>query len=47
MTIPEASLIVVDDIISLYSPASPYGCTGIEELLQTYIYMLSRSVTWV
>ena len=29
--VPEAFLIVVDDVLSLYLPAFPYCCTGIEE----------------
>jgi hypothetical protein len=41
MTISEAFLIVVDDILSMYTLAFPYSCTGIEQLLQTCIYMLS------
>jgi hypothetical protein len=41
MTVPEAFLIVVDDILSLYLLASPYSCTGIEQSLQTCIYRLS------
>ena len=44
MTVSGAFLIVVDDVISLYSPAFPYACMGIEELLQTCIYRLSRLV---
>jgi hypothetical protein len=47
MTVSEAFLIVVDDILSLYLLASPYSCTGIEQLLQTCIYMLSWAVTQV
>ena len=47
MAVSEAFLIVVDDLLSLYSPASPYGCPGIEELLQTCIYGLSQVVAWV
>jgi hypothetical protein len=47
MTVSEAFLIVVDDILSLYLLDSPYSCTGIEQLLQTCIYMLSRAVTLV
>ena len=41
MTVSEAFLIVVDDILSLYLLASPYSCTGIEQLLQICIYRLS------
>jgi hypothetical protein len=40
MIVPKAVLIVVDDILSLYLLAPPYNCTGIEQLLQTCIYML-------
>ena len=40
MTVPKAFLIVVDDVISLYSPVFPYVCTGIEELLLTCIHRL-------
>jgi hypothetical protein len=47
MTVSEAFFIVVDDILSLYSPAFPYSCPVIEELLQTCIYRLSWAVTWV
>jgi hypothetical protein len=47
MTVSEAFLTVVDDVISLYLLASPYNYTGIEELLQTCIYRLSQAVTWV
>ena len=47
MTVPEAFLIVIDDIISLYLPVSPYSCTGIKQLLQICIYMLFRAVTLV
>ena len=44
MTVPEAFLIVVDDILSLYLLAVPYiySCTGIEQLLQACVYMLSE-----
>ena len=45
MTVSEAFLIVVDDVIIMYSPAFPYGCSSIEEFLQMCIYRLSRSVT--
>ena len=41
MTVSEAFLIVVDDLLSLYILASPYSSTGIEQLLQTCIYRLS------
>jgi hypothetical protein len=41
MIVPEAFLIVVDDILSLYLLASPYMCMGSEQLLQTCIYRLS------
>ena len=41
MTVSEAFLIFVDDILSLYLLASPYSCTGIKQLLQICIYMLS------
>ena len=47
MTVFEAFLMVVDDILSLYLLASPYCCTGIEQLLQTCIHMLSWAVTLV
>ena len=47
MIVSEAFLIVVDDILSMYLMASPYSCTGIEELLQTCIYRLFRAVTHV
>ena len=40
MTVSEAFLIFVDDSLSLYLLASPYSCTGIEQLLQICIYML-------
>ncbi len=40
MTVSEAFLIFVDDILSLYLLASPYSCTGIKQLLQICIYML-------
>ena len=42
MTVSEAFLIFVDDILSLYLLASPYSSTGIEQLLQICIYMLNR-----
>jgi hypothetical protein len=45
MTVSEAFLIVVDDVISMYSLASPYSCTGIEELLQTYITIYLQAVS--
>ena len=45
MTVPEAFLIVIDDVISLYLLASPYSCTGIKQLLQICIYMLFRVVS--
>jgi hypothetical protein len=45
MTVPEAFLIVVDDVIRLYLLASPYSCPIIEELLQTCIYMLFDRLT--
>jgi hypothetical protein len=41
MAVSEAFLIVVDDILSMYLLVSPYSCTVIEQLMQTYIYMLS------
>ena len=41
MTVSEAFLIVVGDILSLYLLTSPYSCTIIEQLLQTCIYKLS------
>ena len=47
MTVSEAFLIFVDDILSLYLLASPYSCTGIKQLLQICIYMLIRAVTLV
>ena len=47
MTVSEAFLIFVDDILSLYLLASPYSSTGIEQLLQICIYMLFRAVTLV
>ena len=46
MTVPEAFLIVVDDVISMYLLDPPYSCTSIRQLLHTSIYRLSRSVTW-
>jgi hypothetical protein len=46
MTVSESFLIGVDNILSLYSVASPYSFTGIEQLMHTCIYTLSRSVTW-
>jgi hypothetical protein len=47
MTVPEAFLIFVDDILCLYSLASPYSCTGIKQLLQICIYTLFRAVTYL
>ena len=47
MTVSEAFLIFVDDILSLYLLASPYSCTGTQQLLQICIYMLFRAVTLV
>jgi hypothetical protein len=47
MTVSEAFLIFVDDILSLYSLASPYSCTAIQHLLQICIYMLLWAVTLV
>ena len=47
MTVSEAFLIFVDDILSLYLLASPYSWTGIKQLLQICIYMLFRAVTLV
>ena len=47
MTVSEAFLIFVDDILSLYLLASPYSSTGIEQLLQICIYKLFRAVTLV
>jgi hypothetical protein len=47
MTVSEAFLIVVDDILSLYLLASPYSVAGTEQLLQTCIYRLSWAVTLV
>ena len=47
MTVSEAFLIFVDDILSLYLLVSPYSCTGIKQLLQICIYMLFRAVTLV
>ena len=45
MTVSKAFLIVIDDVISLYLPVSPYSCTGIKQLLQICIYMLFRVVS--
>jgi len=45
MTVSEAFLMFVDDILSLYLLASPYSCTVIKQLLQICIYMLIRAVT--
>ena len=47
MTVPEAFLIFVDDILSLYLLASPDTCTGIRQLLQICIYVLFWAVTLV
>ena len=47
MTVPEAFLIFVDNILSLYLLAPPLSCTGIRQLLQICIYMLFRAVTLV
>ena len=47
MTVSEAFLIFVDDILSLYLLASPYSSPGIQQLLQICIYMLFRAVTLV
>jgi hypothetical protein len=47
MTVSEAFLIFVDDVLSLYSLASPYSSTGIKHLLQICIYMLFWAVTLV
>jgi hypothetical protein len=49
MTVSEAFLIFVDDLLSLYLLASPYSCRsmGIKKLLQICIYMLFRAVTLV
>ena len=47
MTVSEAFLIFVDDILSLYLLAPPYSCTGIKQLPQICIYMLFRAVTLV
>ena len=47
MTVSEAFLILVDDILSLYLLASPYSCMGIKQLLQICIYMLLWAVTLV
>ena len=47
VTVSEAFLIFVDDVISLYILASPYSCTGTQQLLQICIYMLFRAVTLV
>ena len=47
MTVSEAFLIFIDDILSLYLTVSPYSYTGIKQLLQTCIYRLSQSITWV
>ncbi len=45
MTVSEAFLIFVDDILSLYLLASPYSSTGIIQSLQICIYMLFQAVT--
>jgi hypothetical protein len=42
MIVSEAFLIVVDDLLSLYSLASPYACPCIEELVHTGIYRRIR-----
>jgi hypothetical protein len=47
MTVSEAFLIFVDEILSLYLMVSPYSYTGIQQLLQICIYMLIRAVTVV
>jgi hypothetical protein len=47
MTVSEAFLIFVDDILSLYLLVSPHSSTGIEQLLQICVYMLIRAVTLV
>jgi hypothetical protein len=47
MTVSEAFLIFVDDILSPYLLAAPYSCTGIKQLLQICIYMLFRAVTLI
>ena len=47
VTVSEAFLILVDDILSLYLLASPYSSTCIKQLLQICIYMLFRAVTLV
>jgi hypothetical protein len=49
MTVSEAFLIFVDDILSLYLLVPPYmySCTGTRQLLQICIYMLFRAVTLV
>jgi len=47
MTVSEAFLIFVDDILSLYLLVPPYSYTGIKQLLQICIYMLIRAVTLV
>ena len=47
MTVSEAFLIFVDDILRLYLLASPYSCTGTEQILQICIYVLFRAVTRV
>jgi len=47
MTVSEAFLIFVDDILSLYLLVPPYSCTGTQQLLQICIYMLIRAVTLV
>ena len=43
MTVSEAFLILVTDILSLYLLAPPYSCTGIKQLMQICIYMLFRA----
>ena len=47
VTVSEAFLIFVDDILSLYLMVPPYSCTGIKQLLQICIYMLIQAVTLV
>ena len=43
VTVSEAFLIFVDDILSLYLLASAYSCTGIKQFHQICIYMLFRA----
>jgi hypothetical protein len=47
MTVSEAFLIFVDDILSLYLLVSPYSSTGIKQLLQICVYVLIWAVTLV